>query len=229
MFEPYNAESLAGSWPHSSVAHVWRGPPNCQLVQATPPCCVQAFRYIIAYLRSVATSGDSTQVTPLLPSRTDDLEVLKQEARFYRLPDLESSVSAALANATESSAAINPSAAVTGSIPATAANGVVDDTTDIWNKASRMHLEFQSVYVTVSSPNGLKFTEQERLNAMAEVNERTASLQSAGFRIKAMNSGVAHDRRSKDYFMCALILCSMFAMVCSSLLWAGSACPAHAQ
>jgi hypothetical protein len=162
---------------------------------------LQAFRYVLAYLRLAASAAESNP-SPLLPSKADDLELLKQEARFYRLPDLEANVVAALANAADASATI-PNAMVTGSIPAAAANGVVDDTTDIWNKASRMQLEFQSVYVTVSSPNGLKFTEAERLSAMSEVNERTAALQTTGFRIKAMNSGVAHDRRTKDYFMCA--------------------------
>ena len=85
---------------------------------------------------------------------------------------------------------------------ATTVAGVVDDTTDIYSKASRMQLEFQSVYVTISSSNGLQFTEEERRTAMGEVNARTAELQGSGFRVKAMNTGVAQDRKTKDYCMC---------------------------
>ena len=151
--------------------------------------------------------------------------MLKQEAKFYRLTDLENSCTAAQSAASNGGGGgggggettpIAP-ATVTGSIPAAAANTVVDDTADIWNKASRMQLEFQSVYVTVSSPNGPKFTEAERADAMGEVNERAAALQATGFRIKAMNSGVAQERKSKEYFMCAS-LAERVASACKALI-----------
>jgi hypothetical protein len=138
----------------------------------------------------------------MLPSSVDDLKILKEEAHFYRLPELESLVRSAVTSASSASASPRPTT-TNGPISAAAANGLVDDTTDIWNKASRWQLEFQSVYVAISSANGVLFTEEERANALAEVNERTNALQLAGFRVKTMFSGVVPDRQTKDYCMCA--------------------------
>jgi hypothetical protein len=167
------------------------------------------FRYVLAYLRSVNTTTSDGPLKIMLPSSMDDLKILKDEALFYRLPELESSVRSAIASASSASAS-SRRATVNGPISAAAANGLVDDTNDIWNKASRMQLEFQSVYVTISSSNGVVFTEAERSSAMAELNERTNALQLAGFRVKAMFSGVGQDKRTKDYCMCAQQLWKTF-------------------
>lgn len=172
---------------------------------------LQAFRYVLLYLRAVAHEASSTAPSAStsnaaaraakslpLPAAASDLTILLAEAEHYELPELESQVAAAL-KATPTQC-ITHNGAVSAS---TTAAGVVDDTTDIYSKASRMQLEFQSVYVTISSPNGLQFTEKERQAAMAEVNARTTELQTSGFRVKAMNTGVAQDRKTKDYCMCA--------------------------
>ena len=163
----------------------------------------------IAYLRQVARN-DAAAPAPVLPGAPEELKHLKREAQFYKLPDLAAAAAAALEAASAApTAASSPTApgsaaATNGTITAAAASTMHDDTTDIWNKASRMQLEFQSVYVTISSPEGLLFTEAERTAAMAEVNERTSALQGSGFRVKAMNSGVAQDRKTKDYCICLL-------------------------
>jgi hypothetical protein len=174
---------------------------------------VQAFRYILLYLRKLASSdassaslqnqpaksGRAAAQAVTLPASRDELAILQQECQFYELPDFEAEVSKALKAHPSVSHSLTPS----GSVSATSVVGVVDDTTDIYGKASRMQLEFQSVYVTISSSNGLQFTDEERRTAMGEVNARTAELQGAGFRVKAMNTGVAQDRKTKDYCMCA--------------------------
>ena len=169
------------------------------------PATVQAFRHILLYLRAVhaaESSGLKPSKLPSpaanLPSSRDDLAILLAECQFYELPDLEAEVAKALKAAPTVSQSITPG----GTVSATTVAGVVDDTTDIYSKASRMQLEFQSVYVTISSSNGLQFTEEERRTAMGEVNARTAELQGSGFRVKAMNTGVAQDRKTKDYCMC---------------------------
>ena len=171
---------------------------------------MQAFRYVLLYLRAVAheTASSAPAASPSnaaaraakslpLPAAASDLTILLAEAQHYELPELEAQVAAAL-KATPTQC-ITHNGAVSAS---TTAAGVVDDTTDIYSKASRMQLEFQSVYVTISSPNGLQFTEKERQAAMSEVNARTTELQTSGFRVKAMNTGVAQDRKTKDYCMC---------------------------
>lgn len=177
---------------------------------------LQAFRYVLLYLRAVAQEMSSAAPAPSpstaavrsakslpLPAAAPDLSILLAEAQHFELPELEAQVAAAL-KATPTQC-ITHNGAVSAS---TTAAGVVDDTTDIYSKASRMQLEFQSVYVTISSPNGLQFTEKERQAAMAEVNARTTELQTSGFRVKAMNTGVAQDRKTKDYCMCAPPTCA---------------------
>lgn len=146
-----------------------------------------------------------------LPSSRDELAILLGECQFYELSELEAEVSKAL----KAAPTINQSTPG-ANVTATTVAGVVDDTTDIYSKASRMQLEFQSVYVTISSSNGLQFTEEERRTAMAEVNARTAELQGSGFRVKAMNTGVAQDRKTKDYCMCAYPSWNKLALFCLS-------------
>lgn len=180
---------------------------------------VQAFRHILLYLRALYAAESSglkpnKQPAPNLPSSRDELTILLSECQFYELPDLEIEVAKALKAAPTVTQSITPG----GTVSATTVAGVVDDTTDIYSKASRMQLEFQSVYVTISSSNGLQFTEEERRTAMAEVNARTAELQGSGFRVKAMNTGVAQDRKTKDYCMCELIMPALFACHCI-ILW----------
>lgn len=115
---------------------------------------LQAFRYVLAHLRVLAARGADS--CPLLPASPDDLTILSREATFYRLPELS------LAAAGAAGARAAATAGANAALPSRVASATADETVDIWAKASRMQLEFQSVYVTICNPTGLQFSDEEK-------------------------------------------------------------------